>query len=111
MSFKVISISTKCRIPHVHGGYLEHADFSNPLVTWVYNSIFEATLTYSWCDWRRSPTFWFKDSNGISYPMKSRTMDGVIPHMKNGVVKAKWTFAKKGQYYSLVLAEDANENG
>lgn len=75
---------------------------------WRDNTPFNDVLTYEgYGRGRSSATLKFKTSLGMRVEFFMSDFDDVVPHMKNGVIRGRFEFVKKGQNYGCKLLEVA----
>lgn len=72
------------------------------------NVEFEATLSHTGVFRGRSAaTFYWKDENGVTYPMFLNVMSKSVPLIVDGKLSGKFVVIKRGQNYSVCPAKIA----
>jgi hypothetical protein len=75
-------------------------------IEWKPNQEFTATMKYvGYSRGKSSVSMHMEDEAGTTYSMFISDFEVIIPLMALGVIRAKWTFCKKGQNYGLKLVK------
>jgi hypothetical protein len=103
------SADGKAKIPFRDGNLLSYPNwYGGKPIEWRDNYVFGAVLTYTgFYRGRSAAGSEWKDEYGHSYPMFLKDLEHALRHGidKGGVIKAEFTFQKRGGNYGIVLAD------